>query len=43
MKENNPMKDPEINKKVNQNPEVIRKRIKSLIKKPNKKEKTNSD
>ena len=39
MKENNPMKDPEINKKVNQNPEVIRKRIKSLIKKPNKKEK----
>ena len=39
MKENNPMKDPIINAKVNKNPEYIRRRIRSLIKKPNNKEK----
>ena len=38
MKRDNPMRDPEINKKVNQNPEVIKKRISSLIRKPNYKE-----
>jgi len=39
MKENNPMKNPIINAKVNKNPEYIKRRISSLIKKPNKKEK----
>lgn len=39
MKENNPMKDPIINAKVNKNPEYMKKRISSLIKKPNNKEK----
>lgn len=39
MKKNNPMKDPIINAKVNKNSEYIRRRISSLIKKPNKKEK----
>ena len=39
MKENNPMKNPIINAKVNKNPEYLRRRISSLIKKPNKKEK----
>ena len=39
MKENNPMKNPLISDKVNKNPEYMKKRISSLIKKPNKKEK----
>lgn len=39
MKKNNPMKNPIINAKVNKNPEYIKKRISSLIKKPNKPEK----
>ena len=39
MKENNPMKDPLVNAKVNKNPEYMKKRISSLIKKPNHKEK----
>ena len=39
MKENNPMKNPIINAKVNKNPEYMKKRISALIRKPNKKEK----
>ena len=39
MKKNNPMKDPSINAKVNKNPEYMKKRISSLIKKPNNQEK----
>ena len=39
MKKNNPMKDSIINAKVNKNPDYMKKRISSLIKKPNKKEK----
>ncbi|MEK6948044.1 MAG: DUF559 domain-containing protein [Nanoarchaeota archaeon] len=38
MKENNPMKDPIINAKVNKNPEYMKRRISALIKTPNKKE-----
>jgi very-short-patch-repair endonuclease len=38
MRENNPMKDPRVNAKVNKNPENIKRRINALIKKPNKKE-----
>ncbi len=38
MRNNNPMKNPEINKRVNQNPVYIKKRISSLSKKPSKKE-----
>lgn len=38
MKNNNLMKDPIINAKVNKNPRYIKKRLNSLIKKPNNKE-----
>jgi|SRR3989344_4195350 len=38
MRLNNPMKDPIINAKVNKNPEIMKKRIQSLIIKPNNKE-----
>lgn len=38
MKENNPIKNPIVNAKVNKNPEYIKRRITPLIKKPNKKE-----
>ena len=38
MKINNPMKNQEINDKVNKNPEYIKRRIQGLITKPNKKE-----
>ena len=38
MKKNNPMWIPEVNDKVNKNPEVMKKRILSLIKTPNKQE-----
>lgn len=38
MKKNNPMRIQEINDKVNKNPEIMKRRIQSLIKKPNKQE-----